>query len=66
MNNTPKNDNKYKVGETIFAKATPEDQLIVRRYTRRIYYCMNPQKTEEKDVVLFEREILNQDPKSAS
>lgn len=53
------NDNKYKVGDSVYAIAVPDVKLNVRRYTKRIYYCTVANNPEVKDQVLFEREILN-------
>lgn len=54
-------ENKYRVGDSVYAKATPDIELIVRRYIKRIYYCTVPGHPDAKDRVLFEREILNTD-----
>lgn len=56
-------DNKYKVGESVYAKVTPDVKLIVRRYIKRIYYCTSVDHPEAKDQVLFEREILDKNAK---
>lgn len=56
-------NNKYKVGETIYDKATPDVELVVRRYTKRIYYCTVANNPTEKEIVLFEREIIDKDAK---
>lgn len=56
-------DNKYKVGDTVYAKATPDIKLNVRRYIKRIYYCTSVDHPEAKDQVFFEREILNKNTK---
>jgi hypothetical protein len=51
-------ENKYQVGETVYAKVNPDLKLIIRRYVARIYYCKIQKKPNEKDLVYFEREIL--------
>ncbi len=52
-------ENKYKEGETVYAKVNPECKLIVRRYVKRIYYCTIRDNPEEKELVFFERELAN-------
>lgn len=60
--NMEDHDNKYQVGDLVYAKAFPDVKLTVRRYTRRIYYCTVENHPETKDQVLFEREILDKNP----
>lgn len=50
-------ENKFLVGETVFAKAHPEIMLVIRRYIDRIYYCRLKDVKSDKDYVYFEREI---------
>ena len=52
------NDNVYKIGTTIFAKAKPDVPLVIMRYYHRTYYCVavsDPMGTQreyfEKDLV---------------
>jgi len=51
-------ENKYKEGEIVRAKVNPNQNLIIRRYIDRIYYCKIQEKPKHKDLVYFEREIL--------
>ncbi|WP_378172490.1 hypothetical protein [Aquimarina sp. SS2-1] len=30
---------KYEVGDTVFTKINPNISLIIRRYTKGVYYC---------------------------
>lgn len=32
-------ENKYAEGLTVYAVANPEQELVVRRFVKRIYYC---------------------------
>lgn len=50
--------NKYNVGDVIYAKSNPDVQLVVRRYIDKIYYCKTKAHPERKDLVYFEREIV--------
>ncbi len=52
-------ENKFKPGDTVYAKANPGVKLIVRLYNRRIYYCKLAEDPEKKEVVFFERELLS-------
>jgi hypothetical protein len=52
-------ENKFGEGTTVYALAHPNDKLIVRRYIKRIYYCTAPDDPEQKDLVLYEREITD-------
>jgi hypothetical protein len=50
-------ENKFREGETVVAKVRPEVLLVIRRYVDRIYFCRLKDKTDDKDLVYFEREI---------
>ena len=50
---------KYAPGESVFSKANPGERLVVRRYVGRVYYCQFPDSPDRKEVVLFEREIVD-------
>lgn len=50
-------ENKYPEGSTVFLKTDPSHSLTVRRYAKRIYYCTDPAKPQEKDKVYYEREL---------
>lgn len=52
---------KYVAGETVYAKADPEVELVVRRYVDRIYYCRFPNDPDRKELVLFERELVDKE-----
>lgn len=49
-------ENKYKEGTIVYAKANPSLKLKIRRYVHRIYYC-RVQEDPEKELVYFEREL---------
>jgi hypothetical protein len=51
-------ENSYKEGEVVRAKVNPNQNLIVRRYVDRIYYCKIQEDPDHKDLVYFERELL--------
>jgi len=50
-------DNKYHEGQEVFAKKTPQQKLVIRRYVDRIYYCTPADDPDQKEVVLYEREL---------
>jgi hypothetical protein len=56
-------ENKYGVGEVVFASESPKVLLTVRRYVDRIYYCRSKDPQTDKDLVYFERELNS--PKKA-
>jgi hypothetical protein len=56
-------ENKYGVGEVVFALENPKVLLTVRRYVDRIYYCRSKDPQTDKDLVYFERELNS--PKKA-
>jgi len=51
-------ENKFKEGEVVRAKVNPNQNLIVRRYIDRIYYCKIQENPKHKDLAFFERELL--------
>ncbi|WP_319499440.1 hypothetical protein [uncultured Draconibacterium sp.] len=51
-------ENKFKEGEVVRAKVNPNQNLIVRRYLDRIYYCKIQEDPGHNDLVYFERELL--------
>jgi hypothetical protein len=58
MKETLNNDNKYVLGTTIYAKAFPSQKLIIDAYKQRIYYCALADQPEAKQLVYFERELV--------
>lgn len=52
-------ENKYKAGDVVYAKANPDVKLIVRRYIDRIYYCKFQNDPNRKELALFERELVD-------
>ncbi|MCU0443222.1 MAG: hypothetical protein MUE96_12570 [Bacteroidia bacterium] len=55
MNNA--SEQVYVVGELVFAKAQPNEQLRVRRYIDEVYYCTRVLEPDAKERVYFEREL---------
>ncbi|WP_266205868.1 hypothetical protein [Pontibacter kalidii] len=51
--------NKYPVGSIVYAKVNPGLRLAVRRYVKRVYYCTNLAHPLEKELVYFERELMD-------
>jgi hypothetical protein len=58
--------NKYEVGDTVYANENPGLKLVVRRYIDRVYYCTVPGNPGQKDLVYFEREIVNKQAEAHS
>ena len=56
-------ENKYKEGDVVFANEDLEKKLVVRRYVDRIYYCKVAGDSYAKELVYFERELVNADKK---
>ena len=52
-------ENKYREGEFVYAKENPSLRLIVRRYLDDIYYCKIPNEPDRKELVYFERELID-------
>jgi len=52
--------NKYKEGQTVFAIADPDVELIVRRYVDGIYYCKLKADINARELVYFERELSSE------
>ena len=50
--------NNYNPGDTVYAKVAPTQKLIIRRYVDRIYYCKIQEDPERKELVYFERELV--------
>ena len=53
--------NKYKAGDIVYAKVNPTLKLIIRRFVHQIYYCKEQENPERKELVYFERELV-EDP----
>lgn len=53
-------ENKYKEGETVYANEEPALKLKVRRYVDQIYYCTVTEDPSRKDLVYFERELMDE------
>ncbi len=51
--------NKYKEGSVVCAIENPTQKLRIRRYVDRIYYCKIQKDPALKELVYFERELMN-------
>ena len=52
-------ENKYKEGQVVYAKVAPSLKLVIRRYVDRIYYCKIQDDSDRKELVYFERELMD-------
>ncbi len=52
-------EGKYKVGTTVFARAIPDELLIIRRFVANIYYCKLVDDSDATELVYFERELMS-------
>ena len=52
-------ENIYKEGSTVCAIVNPTQKLLVRRYVASIYYCKIQNDLDHKELVFFERELMN-------
>lgn len=50
--------NKYNAGDVVYAKVNPALRLVIRRYIDRIYYCKVAEEPARKELVYFERELV--------
>ncbi len=57
MKETMNNDNIYKEGSIIYAKADPGLTLIIRSYKQPIYYC-TPIHEPDHYYAYFEKELI--------
>ncbi|HEV7379197.1 MAG TPA: hypothetical protein VGN64_05345 [Dyadobacter sp.] len=48
---------KYENGQKVFARVDPKQELTIRRYYNRIYYC-RATEGDQKEHAYFEREIF--------
>jgi hypothetical protein len=53
-----KDDNIYREGTVIAAKADPGLKLTIVRYYQRIYYCAVVNEPDRKHFAYFERELI--------
>lgn len=51
--------NTHNADDVVYAKADPTLRLVVRRYVDKIYYCKVQDDPERKELVYFERELLD-------
>ena len=51
-------ENKYKEGDVVSSKMDPTLKLVIRRYVKRIYYCKIQEDPGRKELVYFERELM--------
>ena len=52
-------ENKFKEGEVVCALVNPKLKLVIRRYVDRIYYCKIQKDITRKELVYFERELID-------
>lgn len=53
--------NKYNAGDVVYAKVNPNLKLVIRRYIDQLYFCKIQQEPEGKELIYFERELV-EDP----
>ena len=56
---------KYKVGQAVWAKVFPEQELQVRRYIDRIYFCTVAGEPEHADFAYYARELMSEAERKA-
>jgi hypothetical protein len=52
-------DNLYKVGTIITARANPDLKLIIKGYKQHIYYCVAKDDFKSNDFAYFENELIS-------
>jgi hypothetical protein len=50
--------NNYNAGDNVSAKVDPSINLIIRRYIDQVYYCKQVEAPEKKELVFYERELV--------
>lgn len=50
--------NKYLAGDVVDAKVNPDLKLVIRRYIDQVYYCKVQDDPEAKELVYYERELV--------
>lgn len=50
--------NGYEAGDIVFAKEDPVQTLVIRRYYKQIYYCAIQDDPDTRELVYFERELI--------
>ena len=50
--------NKYNHGDVVYAKVNPIRALVIRRYVDQVYYCQIQDDTTSKELVYYERELV--------
>lgn len=50
---------RFKEGEVVCALVNPLQKLVIRRYVDRIYYCKIQEGPARKELVYFDRELMN-------
>lgn len=56
---------KYSVGTSVFAKATPDEHLIVLRFDINTYYCKLADESDPTELLYFEVELMSSEEKKA-
>ncbi len=52
-------NHRFNAGDIVYAKKEPETALTIRRYVDRIYYCKKNGDTDHKELVYFDRELMD-------
>ncbi|MCA6074650.1 hypothetical protein [Fulvivirga sedimenti] len=50
--------NNYIAGDVVYAKTDPGRKLVIRRYIDQVYYCNVEDNREGRELVYFERELV--------
>ncbi len=49
--------NRFKIGDVVCARVRPSVSLVVRLYTRKVYYCKIQNDPLANEMVYFDKEL---------
>ena len=50
-------EKKYNNGEVVFDRVRPNQKLVIRNYSKNLYYCIPLENKTKKQLVYSEREL---------
>ncbi len=52
-------ENTFKEGEVVFERIRPNQKLIVKHFTNKMYYCQAEENPNRKELIYMERELTS-------
>jgi len=56
-------ENKYKEGEVVYDRVRPNQNLIIKRYYKGVYYCVPDERANGKELIYLVGDLMTRTQK---